>query len=127
LKRWLGPSLGLLAVLVALDRAPAPPPGERRRIEPLQPGLAVLCCGARARAAARERSLGRVFWFLIGLGTLIWAAGQLVWTLESVALHPFTTVSLADLLFLACSTPFMIVALVRPDRPAGSSVGLAFD
>jgi PAS domain S-box-containing protein len=123
----LGLSLGLLVVLVALDRAPAPRAEVQRWSDLLQLGLAVVACGLCARAAARERSLGRVFWFLIGLGTLIWAAGQLVWTLESVALHPFTTVSLADLLFLACSTPFMIVALVRPDRPAGSSVGLAFD
>ena len=127
MKRWVAPSLALLAVLVAMDRAPVPRADVQRWSDLLQLVLAVFACGLCARAAARERALGRVFWFLIGLGTLIWAAGQAVWTLESVALHPFTTVSLADLLFLACSTPFMIVALVRPDRPAGSSVGLAFD
>ncbi|HEY6549192.1 MAG TPA: ATP-binding protein [Vicinamibacteria bacterium] len=117
----------LLAVLAALELAPAPRAEVQRWSDLLQLGLATLACGLCVRAAARERTLGRGFWALIGLGILIWTAGQAVWTLESVALHPLVTFSLADLLFLACSTPFVIAALVRPDRPATSSAGLAFD
>ena len=125
--RWLGPSLVLLAVLVALERASQPRPQVQRWSDLLQLGLSTAAGGLCVLAAARERSQGRAFWSLVSLGTLLWAAGQAVWTLESVALHPFTTVSLSDLVFLASSTPFVIAALVRPDRPASSSVSLAYD
>jgi two-component system, cell cycle sensor histidine kinase and response regulator CckA len=125
--RWLGMSLALVAVLVVIDRVALPQTQVQRWSDLLQLLLSLGAGALCVYAAARERALGRAFWVLIGLGTLIWAAGQAVWTLESVALHPFATISLSDLLFLACSTPFMIVALVRPDRPASGNLGLAYD
>ena len=127
LGRWLGLSLVLLAVLIALDLAALPRSQVQRWSDLLQLVLSTAAAGLCGLAAARERSQGRAFWSMIGLGALIWAAGQAVWTFESVALHPFTTISVADLLFLGCSTPFVIAALVRPDRPASSSIGLAYD
>ena len=126
-RRFWVPSLVLLVLLVFLERVPAPRAAVQRWSDLLQLGLALTACALCARAAGRESSLGRAFWALVGLGTLIWAAGQAVWTIESVALHPLVNFSLADLLFLACSTPFVIAALVRPDRRVASSAGLAFD
>jgi PAS domain S-box-containing protein len=125
--RWLWLSLVLLAVLFALDRSPLPRAQVQRWSDLLQLGLSTVASGLCALTALREYGRARAYWAMVSLGTLIWAVGQTVWTVQSVALDPFTTFSLADLLFLACSTPFVIAALVRPDRPASSSVGLAYD
>ena len=127
LGRWLGLSLALLAILFALDRAALPRAQVQRLSDLLQLGLSIGAASLCALAAFRERSRARAYWAMVGLGALVWAIGQTVWTIQSVALDPFLTFSLADLLFLACSTPFVIAALVRPDRPASSSVGLAYD
>ena len=125
--RGLASTLVLLAVLVVVERAAVPRAQAQRWSDLLQLALAAVASVLCGWTAARERSLGRAFWSLVALGTLIWAAGQAVWTVESVALRPFSTISVADLLFLACSTPFVITALVRPDRPRLGRAGLAFD
>ncbi len=124
---WIAAGTLLLTALVAIELSPLPPEQTQKVSDWLQFGLAVLASLLSGRAAYRERAQGRVFWLLIGLGCLVWSAGQLVWTLESVALSPFTRFSVADLLFLGCSTPFLLTALVRPDRPVATGVGLAFD
>jgi PAS domain S-box-containing protein len=125
--RWIAATLVLLTLLVAVEGATAPRAQAQRWSDLLQLALAATAGVFCAWTAARERSLGRAFWSLVALGTLIWAAGQAVWTYESVALRPFTTISVSDVLFLATSTPFVITALVRPDRPRLGSAGLAFD
>jgi signal transduction histidine kinase/ActR/RegA family two-component response regulator len=125
--RWIIAGVVLLAVLLALELSPLPRVQTQKGSDWLQFCLAVLCSLLCGRTAFQERSLGRAFWLLIGLGCLVWSAGQLVWTLESSALSPFTKFSVADLLFLGCSTPFLLAALVRPDRPAATGIGLAFD
>ncbi|HEY7516395.1 MAG TPA: hypothetical protein VIC87_18025, partial [Vicinamibacteria bacterium] len=124
---WIAAGAALLAVLLAMEHSPLSREATQKASDWLQYGLAVLAGVLCGRAAFRERSQGRAFWLLIGLGCLVWSVGQLVWTLEGVALSPFTKFSLADLLFLGCSTPFILAALVRPDRPAATGVGLAFD
>ena len=125
--RWVGLSLVLLAVLFALDRSTLPRAQLQWPSDLLQLGLSSVAaglCALQPPASVPERApIGP------SSASAPWSGRSDRWSgrFERVALDPFTTFSLADLLFLACSTPFVIAALVRPDRPASSSVGLAYD
>jgi hypothetical protein len=87
--RRRAPAILLLAVLLlSLDLRLWPPRTAQALSEWLQFALALgagLLCG---RAALRSRSRGRVFWSLIGLAMLFWAAGQAFWAIEELSLSP---------------------------------------
>ncbi|MEA5456012.1 response regulator [Sinomonas sp. JGH33] len=77
-----------------------------------------------ARAAARRGPEARA-WLWIGLGALIWSAGQAIWTGYGLATdHNYPFPSLADAGFVGYSVPAVIGLLTFP-RTKATRVGLA--
>jgi PAS domain S-box-containing protein len=82
----------------------------------LQLALAAAATVACAHAAQRGGGAARLFWIMVAGATGLWAAGQLLFTLEHTALSPAASSDLQRATFLLAAAPLAMAALVRPDR-----------
>jgi hypothetical protein len=126
LTRALAGTAVVLALLVALQAVP-PDQGGQRGSDVLQTLLALGATAASLAAAFRDRGPGRQFWLLLAMGTGFWAAGQLLFTIESSALAPDDSSGLQRAFFLLAAAPIAIAGMLRPDRPVGGRALAVFD
>ena len=71
---------------------------------------AALAAGACAWAASRAQGRDRLGWALMGISAALWAAGEVVWSIDEVFLGIQPYPSLADAGFLA-SVPFAVAGI----------------
>ncbi len=80
--------------------------------------LLVLALAAMVRNVQRSQDPVRIFWVLYALGTAIWLAAQLSWTLyEFLLRRPPPTPFYGDALFLLHVVPYICALSLRPDVP----------
>ncbi|WP_427017596.1 hypothetical protein ACQCSX_02975 [Pseudarthrobacter sp. P1] len=114
--------LAVAVVAACLSAAPGTPSAQAGG------DFAILCAALAASAscafAARCRRADARAWSILALATLLWAAGQSVWTYYGLARnHDYPFPSLADAGFLGYAVPAAIALFSFP-RPAASRVTL---
>jgi two-component system, cell cycle sensor histidine kinase and response regulator CckA len=128
LKGWrLAITVGTVAFLAALGAAPFDRTTSQIVTDLVQLALCVLASIALVKAAFHARALDRWFWALIASSVVVWALGQLFWTLHLQGLSSSGVLAPSDFLFLASSAPLLLAFVVRPDRPRKAALGFVFD
>ncbi len=93
-------------------------------LQVLAAGMAAVTAGAAAR---RSDGRARLFWSMVAVSAVAWAAGHFHVTGQYAALAPARSTGWQRGLFLSAVFPLGVAGLMRPDRPGAGRAVLVLD